>query len=136
MILATFRASPGRIRQKRFGNQSRNPEVPIAALAAIAVGHQRVSAIQSTSFGSGSVSGGGGSTGAGSIGGAPVNNSLPPPPHDPLESTQSQSIINIQFLGDVNTTQEDFQETVVGMVNEAIDSEQLLIPTTTRAGIA
>jgi len=63
-----------------------------AALAAIAVGQQRVSAIQGTSFGSGAVSaGGGGSTGAGSIGGAPVNNSLPPPPVDVGEQKESRN---------------------------------------------
>ena len=70
-----------------------------AAFAAIKVGQQRYSAIESTSFGGGSISGGG--TGAGSIGGAPVNNSIPPPPNsdsfasDGKQASGGTTVVNL-----------------------------------------
>lgn len=69
-----------------------------AAVAAIAVGVQRVNAIKSTSFGSTSVIGGGGG-GEGAISGAPVNNSLPPPPQDIPEAAQSKTEVNVTLNG-------------------------------------
>lgn len=97
----------------------------IAAGAAIAVGLQRVSAIKSISFGSTSASGG--STGSGSIGGAPVNNSLPPPPQDHPEAAQTREPKNISITVEGNPSKQQVRDLMDAIGEEIKDGYNLSV---------